>query len=444
MQTPAAVADKLLNQADAFMGHADTGVVFSNLTWFEGLYVVLALALAIWAGRRIGKILLQRDIQRFKGLLQTKRIAYWLGFWGCFIPLLALLGALQYLLGAGSERLHATLNVFQLVFGLSALWWLSRLVSWVINRFVPLSPNTLIFSTLLTWMVLFLSSVQLLGLDALVWGTLHKLRFSIGGTATTMAQVFKGVLWLMATMMLALWTSSVLDAWLNQRKDLDSTAQRLYGGLLRSIVLFAGFMMALSLAGVSFTALSVFGGALGVGIGFGLQKIAANYISGFVLLAERSLRIGDMVKVLDVQGTVADIRTRYTLIHSTDGLEVVVPNETIVTTTIKNMTFSNSRLLLTTTVWVGYEYAPHTVLTILAQSTASVPRVLADPAPTVALAEYLEKAVKYQISFWINDPENGQLSIISTVNVAAWEALVAANIRMDSADIARQQFTNQQ
>ncbi len=444
MQTPAAVADKLLNQADAFMGHADTGVVFSNLTWFEGLYVVLALALAIWAGRRIGKILLQRDIQRFKGLLQTKRIAYWLGFWGCFIPLLALLGAMQYLLGAGSERLQATLNVFQLVFGLSALWWLSRLVSWVINRFVPLSPNTLIFSTLLTWMVLFLSSVQLLGLDALVWGTLNKLRFSIGGTATTMAQVFKGVLWLMATMMLALWTSSVLDAWLNQRKDLDSTAQRLYGGLLRSIVLFAGFMMALSLAGVSFTALSVFGGALGVGIGFGLQKIAANYISGFVLLAERSLRIGDMVKVLDVQGTVADIRTRYTLIHSTDGLEVVVPNETIVTTTIKNMTFSNSRLLLTTTVWVGYEYAPHTVLTILAQSTASVPRVLADPAPTVALAEYLEKAVKYQISFWINDPENGQLSIISTVNVAAWEALVAANIRMDSADIARQQFTNQQ
>ena len=109
-------------------------------------------------------------------------------------------------------------------------------------------------------------------------------------------------------------------------------------------MLFLGLMLGLSAVGIDLTALSVLGGAMGVGIGFGLQKLAASYISGFLVLAERSLRIGDLVRVGGFEGSIADIRTRYTMIRAANGSEAMVPNETLMTSTVENLSFSDSRL----------------------------------------------------------------------------------------------------
>ena len=184
------------------------------------------------------------------------------------------------------------------------------------------------------------------------------------------------------------------------------------------MLLFVGLLLALSAVGIDLTALSVLGGAVGVGLGFGLQKIAANYVSGFVILAERSLRIGDMVKVDNFEGRITDIRTRYTVIRSLNGREAIVPNEMLITQRVENSSLADPRVLVTTTVQVAYGTDVRALQPLIARAVAGVPRVLADPTPTVLLFEFAADGMTILVNFWILDPENGQGNVRSEVNFA--------------------------
>ena len=165
------------------------------------------------------------------------------------------------------------------------------------------------------------------------------------------------------------------------------------------------------------------GGAIGVGLGFGLQKIAANYVSGFVILAERSLRIGDMVKVDTFEGRITDIRTRYTVIRSLNGREAIVPNEMLITTRVENASLADPRVLVTTAVQVAYGTDVRALQPKLEAAIAAVPRVIADPAPSVQLAAFSADGMDLTINFWIRDPENGQGNVKSDVNLAVLDVL---------------------
>jgi small-conductance mechanosensitive channel len=160
------------------------------------------------------------------------------------------------------------------------------------------------------------------------------------------------------------------------------------------------------------------GGALGVGIGFGLQKLAANYISGFVILAERSLRIGDMVKVDNFEGRITDIHTRYTVIRAMTGREAIVPNEMLITQRVENASLADPSLYLNTLVQVAYGTDVEALRPPLVQAVAGVPRVLADPAPAVQLSNFAADGLELTVGFWIRDPENGQGNVRSDVNLA--------------------------
>jgi small-conductance mechanosensitive channel len=179
-----------------------------------------------------------------------------------------------------------------------------------------------------------------------------------------------------------------------------------------------GVMMALSAVGIDLTALSVLGGAIGVGIGLGLQKLAANYVSGFVILAERSVRIGDMVRVDNFEGRVTDITARYTVIRSLQGREAIVPNETMITTRVENLSLADSKVWQSTVVSVAYGSDVELVRGLLAQAAQSQSRVLADPAPSVALTAFGADGLEFTVGYWIADPENGQLSVKSDINMA--------------------------
>ena len=159
------------------------------------------------------------------------------------------------------------------------------------------------------------------------------------------------------------------------------------------------------------------GGAIGVGLGFGLQKIAANYISGFVILAERSLRIGDMVKVDNFEGRITDIRTRYTVIRSLGGREAIVPNETLITTRVENASLADPRVLVTSAVQVAYGTDVRALQPKLEEAIRAVARVIADPAPSVQLAAFSADGMDLLVNFWIRDPENGQGNVKSEVNL---------------------------
>jgi small-conductance mechanosensitive channel len=188
-------------------------------------------------------------------------------------------------------------------------------------------------------------------------------------------------------------------------------------------LLFLGLLLGLSAVGIDLTALSVLGGAVGVGLGFGLQKIAANYVSGFVILAERSLRIGDMVKVDGFEGRISDIRTRYTVIRALNGREAILPNEMLITARVENFSLADPKVAMSTGVVVAYGIDLPSVRQALAQAVARVDRVLQDPPPAILLSEFAADGLSLSVHFWISDPENGQNNVRSDVNMAVLETL---------------------
>jgi small-conductance mechanosensitive channel len=188
-------------------------------------------------------------------------------------------------------------------------------------------------------------------------------------------------------------------------------------------LLVVGVMVALSAAGIPLGALSVFGGAVGVGIGFGLQKLAANYVSGFVILAERSLRIGDMVKVDNFEGRITDISTRYTVIRSLGGREALVPNEMLITQRVESFTLADPKVMVSTSVQVAYGSDIDAVIGRLGEAVAKVARVIADPAPSVQLAAFAADGLDLAVQFWIADAYNGQGNVKSDVNRAVLRTL---------------------
>jgi small-conductance mechanosensitive channel len=164
-------------------------------------------------------------------------------------------------------------------------------------------------------------------------------------------------------------------------------------------------------------------GALGVGIGFGLQKLAANYVSGFVILAERSLRIGDVIKVDNFEGRVTDIKTRYTVIRALNGRESVVPNEMLISQRVENSSLADPNVALTTVVQVAYGSDLDRLRPPLAAAVAGVPRVLSDPAPSVQLSAFAADGLELTIVFWIRDPDQGTGNVRSDVNLALLRTL---------------------
>ena len=170
--------------------------------------------------------------------------------------------------------------------------------------------------------------------------------------------------------------------------------------------------------GIDLTALSVLGGAIGVGLGLGLQKLAANYVSGFVMLAEGALRIGDTVKVDGFEGLISDITTRYTVLRALNGREAIVPNEMMVTQRVESSTLADPTLALATVVQVGYDTDLDALVPQIMDVLPGIKRVIDDPKPSVQLSAFASDGLELTISFWIADPENGTGSVKSDVNMA--------------------------
>jgi small-conductance mechanosensitive channel len=196
------------------------------------------------------------------------------------------------------------------------------------------------------------------------------------------------------------------------------SVRKMAANATRALLLVVGVLVALSAAGIPLGALSVLGGAIGVGIGFGLQKLAANYISGFVILAERSLRIGDIVKVDGFEGRITDITTRYTVVRAGNGRESLIPNEMLITQRVENASFADPKVAVSTVVQVAYGTDLDSLLPPLKAAVHAVPRVLAEPSCAVMLSNFAADGIELTVGFWIGDVENGEGNVRSDVNFA--------------------------
>ena len=208
------------------------------------------------------------------------------------------------------------------------------------------------------------------------------------------------------------------------------SVRKIAANTTRALMLLVGVLLALSAAGIPLAALSVLGGAIGVGIGLGLQKLAANYVSGFVILAERSLRIGDMVKVDNFEGRITDISMRYTVIRAINGREAIVPNEMLITQRVENSSFADPKVAMTTQVQVAYGTDLAALMPALCAVVAATPRVLAEPPPDVQLSEFAADGLALTVVFWIGDLHNGQSNVRSDVNLAVLAAINQAGVEI--------------
>jgi small-conductance mechanosensitive channel len=347
---------------------------------------------------------------------------------GVLFPVLALILAL------GMRRILAgqeiPLAVFRVAIPVLVSLAVIRLTVKVLGVAFPESPTMRIIERTVSWLAWLGSVLWISGVMPLVLDELDDITWKVGATQLSLRNIIEGAFSAVLVLMLSLSLSSVIENRLLKGASDNLSLRKIVANLSRALLLTVGLMLALSAVGIDLTALSVRGGAVGVGVGFGLQKLAANYVSGFVILAERSLRIGDLVKVDNFEGRITDINTRYTVLRSSAGREAIVPNEMLITQRVENASLADNKLLLMTEVQVAYGTDLEWLRPQLAAAVAAVPRVLSSPVPAVHLTTFAADGLGLTVAFWIVDPENGQLAARSDVNIAILNTLNRLNVEI--------------
>ncbi|OYQ40959.1 mechanosensitive ion channel protein [Rhodoferax sp. TH121] len=276
----------------------------------------------------------------------------------------------------------------------------------------------------ISWVAWLAMVLWVSGLLPVILNELDLITWKVGGTTLSVRTLLEGLITAGAVLIITLWISAGIESrLLRSAKGGELSLRKAVSNAARALLMFVGLMLALSAVGIDLTALSVLGGAVGVGIGFGLQKLAANYVSGFVILAERSMRIGDVVRVDNFEGTITEINARYTVVRSQSGRESIVPNEMLITQRVENMSLADSRVNQTINIAVGYDSDVEQVMALLLQAALSQPRVLRQPAPAISLANFGADGLEFTVGYWINDLENGQGNLRSDINLAILRAL---------------------
>lgn len=279
--------------------------------------------------------------------------------------------------------------------------------------------------SLLVWvgMVLTVMGIQD---DVIAW--MASVHFRVANAHMTLLSLCTGLLWVCVTMIVAMWLGSAFEDRLMRATTLDANLKVVVARVGRAAFVLAAVLISLSLVGIDITVLGVFGGALGVGLGFGLQKIASNYVSGFIILIDRSLRIGDTINVSGLQGMVTQIRTRYTVVRGLDGIETLIPNEKLITDVVQNQSSYLTRGYAKAAVQIAYTADVDEAMALLAQAAENVPRVLADPAPTPYLVGFGADGINLELGFWIADAATGTSAVRSAVNRNIWQLFSAHGI----------------
>lgn len=311
---------------------------------------------------------------------------------------------------------------------------LVRLVFYLLRRVFMRSGNAggilltfeKVFATLV-WMGL---AVHLTGLWPDLISYLERTSIPTGRYQTSLLVIIQAIASIGATLIFALWLGAVLEERLMKVSTIHSSARLVMARAGRASLILVAILLSLSLAGIDLTVLSVFGGALGVGIGLGLQKIVSSYVSGFVILLERSLAVGDMVSVATFYGEVTQINTRYTVIRSLDGIETVVPNDILISGAVQNHSLSDRKLRLATQLTVAYETDVEMLLPKLVDVVREIPRICQEPPPHALLTGFGLNGLEVELGFWIEDPENGRGNLLSLVNRSIWRVLNEESVKI--------------
>ncbi|TXI92684.1 MAG: mechanosensitive ion channel [Burkholderiaceae bacterium] len=404
-------------EISADLGHA-------SLIW-QAISIALCIAIAWFISRQIQR--------RFDGVAETSDVVK-IGvesFSRVLWPLLAL--ALLFLTKLFLAKYQHT-ALLKLSFPILSSFALIRFSFYVFRRaFIregAAGNAFLVFEKVFAALVWIGVVLHMTGLWSELAYALDEIVLPLGKTKITLLAILQALGSVALTVVLALWVSAMLEARLMQIPSMHSSLKVVLARLGRALFILAAILISLSLVGIDLTVLSVFGGALGVGLGFGLQRITSSYVSGFIILFDRSLSIDDMITVDKYSGRVTQINTRYTVLKGLDGVESIIPNEMLVSNPVQNLSLTDRAVVLTTDFTVDYKTDLSILLPRLIEVAAQVPRVSKQIPPSSYLLRFGADGFDVRVGFWIDDPENGKNNIISDVNLEILKLLRELNVEI--------------
>src|ERR1700736_3150610 len=301
--------------------------------------------------------------------------------------------------------------------------------AWLVISLVTSVIRNAVIVRLVSFSAWLVAALSILGQLDPVIEALDSVSVVLGGLRLTPLLLIK----LGALLIAALWLTNIASNFAESRitrsTDLTPSIQVLLVKMIRMGLMVMSIAIALGAVGINLSALAVFSGALGVGVGIGLQKIVANFISGIILLADKSVKPGDLVTIGDSSGRISAMKTRYISVAAGDGREFLIPNEDLVTQKVTNWTYTDKNTLVKVNFGTKYEADPRLVRKLAIEIAAAAPRALKGKPPNCILTEFAEAGMKFSLTFWIADPD-GMDNVKSEVMLALWDAFKREGIRV--------------
>ncbi len=270
------------------------------------------------------------------------------------------------------------------------------------------------------WGVWGILALHLTGILPQIFAGLESMRFNIGKSPVNLLLVLQALLTVVVTIFIALWLSRLIENKLMRAEQVNVNLRVVLGKIVRIMLLFVATLVALSAVGLDITLLSVFGGALGVGLGFGLQRIASNYVSGFIILLDKSMQIGDVISIEKHYGVVKDLRSRYMVLGKLDGTHVIIPNESLITTSVINHSLTEHKGRVQVDFAINADSPLELALQLMRDIGKQHKRVIETPSPAARIKGFSEHGIELTLTVWIADPENGALGLQSDLYMELW------------------------
>lgn len=275
-----------------------------------------------------------------------------------------------------------------------------------------------------------IAALNITGILPAVLDALESASFGIGERQVSLLAIANGLIMAIVLIWIAVLVSRLVERRILSTPDLAPATQVLLSKLFRIAVLTGAVVIALDLTGIDLTALAVFSGAVGLGLGFGLQKVVSNLISGFILLTDKSIKPGDVISLGETFGWINKLNARYVSVITRDGREFLIPNEDLITNQVINWSYSDRNIRLEIGFGVSYDSDPHLVRRIAVEAASGVDRVLPSPAPVCHLTDFGDSSIDFVLRFWIIDPAEGVVNIKGKVFLALWDTLKQHDVRI--------------
>lgn len=292
-----------------------------------------------------------------------------------------------------------------------------RMLVYLMRRFFARSTWLKTSERAISFSIWLLVILYFVGVLPQISRELDEVSIPIGKGGVSLLTIFKGAAAVVVTLVISLWLSGLVEQRLTNATTMDSNMRAILGRVVRAVLLVVGVLIALEAIGFDLTLLTVFGGALGVGVGLGLQKFAANYIAGFTILMDKSIRLGDMITVDGRQGRVSQVTARYVVLRSLDGVEALVPNETLISTTVLNHSHASDNVRLTSAVRVAYDANVERAVRIMEEAARAEPRALSGAdAPAAFVNTLSELGIDLEVIVWVSGGSAGIQGVRSALH----------------------------